>query len=30
LCVAAKTVALVQHRHMAVGQPRTFVEMAAG
>ena len=30
LRVAAKTVALVQHRPMAVGKPRAFVEMAAG
>ena len=30
LRVAPKTVALVQHRHVAVGQPRAFVEMTAG
>jgi hypothetical protein len=30
LRVAPKAVALVQHRGMAVGQPRAFVEMAAG
>ncbi len=30
LGVAAKTVALVQHRHMAIGQPRAFVKMTAG
>jgi hypothetical protein len=30
LRVAAKPVALMQHRHMTVGQPRAFVEMAAG
>ncbi len=30
LRVAAELVALVQHRRMAVGQPRAFVEMAAG
>ena len=30
LRVAAEAVALVQHRHMPVGQPRAFVEMAAG
>ena len=30
LRVAAKAVALVQHRRMPVGQPRAFVEMAAG
>ena len=30
LHVAAEPVALVQHRHVAVGQPRAFVEMAAG
>ena len=29
LRVAAKTVALVQHRHMAIGEPRAFVEMTA-
>ena len=30
LRVAPETVALVQHRHMPVGQPRAFVEMTAG
>jgi len=30
LRVAAKTVALVQHRHVAVGKPCAFVEMPAG
>ena len=30
LHVAAKAVALVQHRRMTVGKPRAFVEMAAG
>ena len=30
LRVAAEAVALMQHRHMPVGQPRAFVEMAAG
>jgi len=30
LHVAAELVALVQHRRMPVGQPRAFVEMAAG
>ena len=30
LGIAAKAVALVQHRRMAVGEPRAFVEMAAG
>ena len=30
LHVAAELVALVQHRRMAVGEPRAFVEMAAG
>ena len=30
LRVAAETVALVQHRGVAVGEPRAFVEMAAG
>ena len=30
LRVAAETVALVQHRGVAVGQPRAFVEMTAG
>ncbi len=30
LGVAAELVALVQHRGMAVGQPRAFVEIAAG
>jgi hypothetical protein len=30
LRVAAKTVALVQHRHVTVGKPRAFVEMTAG
>ena len=30
LDVAAKTVALVQHRHVPVGQSRAFVEMTAG
>ena len=30
LDVAAEAVALVQHRHVAVGKPRAFVEMAAG
>ena|GEM_PF-14680 len=30
LRVAAKTVALMQHRHVAVGKPRAFVEMTAG
>src|SRR5664279_6657753 len=30
LRVAPKAVALVQHRGVAVGQPRAFVEMAAG
>ena len=30
LRVAAETVALVQHRHMAVGEPRAFIEMTAG
>jgi hypothetical protein len=25
-----KTVALMQHRHVAVGKPRAFVEMTAG
>ena len=28
--VAPEAVALVQHRRMAIGQPRAFVEMAAG
>ena len=30
LHIAAELVALVQHRRMAVGEPRAFVEMAAG
>ena len=30
LRVAAETVALMQHRRVAVGEPRAFVEMAAG
>jgi hypothetical protein len=30
LRVAAETIALVQYRHVAVGQPRAFVEMTAG
>ena len=30
LRVAAELVALVQHRGVAVGQPRAFVEMTAG
>ncbi len=30
LRVAPETVALVQHRHVAVGEPRAFVEMTAG
>ena len=30
LHVAAEAVALMQHRHMPVGQPRAFVEMPAG
>ena len=30
LGVAAEAVALMQHRHMPVGQPRAFVEMTAG
>ena len=30
LRVAPETVALVQHRHVAVGEPRAFIEMAAG
>ncbi len=30
LRVAAEFVALVQHRRMAVGEPRAFVEMATG
>ena len=30
LGIAAELVALVQHRRMAVGKPRAFVEMAAG
>jgi hypothetical protein len=29
LDVTAEAVALMQHRHMAVGKPRTFVEMTA-
>ena len=30
LRIAPEAVALVQHRHVAVGEPRAFVEMAAG
>jgi hypothetical protein len=30
LGVAAKTVALMQHRSVAIGEPRAFVEMTAG
>ena len=30
LRVAAEAVALMQHRHMTVGEPRAFVEMTAG
>ena len=30
LRIAAELVALVQHRRVAVGEPRAFVEMAAG
>src|SRR5581483_12159743 len=30
LHVAAKAVALMQHRHVTVGEPRAFVEMPAG
>jgi hypothetical protein len=30
LYVAAETVALVQHRHVTVGDPRAFIEMTAG
>ena len=30
LGIAAELVALVQHRRVAIGQPRAFVEMAAG
>jgi hypothetical protein len=30
LYVAAEAVALMQHRHMAVGKPRAFVEATAG
>src|SRR5437667_186626 len=30
LGIAAETVALVQHRGVTVGEPRAFVEMAAG
>ena len=29
LHIAAEAVALMQHRHMPVGQPRAFVEMTA-
>src|ERR1700733_9769497 len=30
LRVTAEAIALMQHRHMAVGEPRAFVEMTAG
>ena len=30
LRIAAELVALVQHRRMAVGEPRAFVEITAG